>query len=267
VGGWEHSDGTHETVFNLQTRSLFIDIRIPTASLDAFRGHKSLATMSLDELGLFAQRHAFAGYSVVSGSPPTCVRHHAVDWNFVGAPRPRPNKWRIEVDRSGDVWKEWGWPTDTHGQHVYMERWERLPGGGGKTIALRRAVHGARDAFLVVVGDHFNYIVNREPTAMQPPAESLGAAVATLSESGERARLEACLGLRAGHGRIKSGWLVDAALHPWEEGSALIRPGDVAISDTGEFTWRGERWEVFENDYSIAEARSLFLGGPALSKL
>lgn len=133
VGGWEHSDDlAGESVFNLQTRSLFIDIRIPVGAKRAFAGCRSLSDLSIDDLCLFSQRHAFAGYSVVSPdlpskasphnqSPPVCVRHHAIDWNFVGTPRPRPNKWRIEMAPNGNVWKEWGWPTDDFGQHVYVQ--------------------------------------------------------------------------------------------------------------------------------------------------
>ena len=119
-------------MFNLQTRSLFIDIRIPVGAKRAFAGCRSLSDLSIDDLCLFSQRHAFAGYSVVSPdlpskasphnqSPPVCVRHHAIDWNFVGTPRPRPNKWRIEMAPNGNVWKEWGWPTDDFGQHVYVQ--------------------------------------------------------------------------------------------------------------------------------------------------
>lgn len=36
------------------------------------------------------------------------TRHHAIDWNYVGKPRPRPNKWRVEMGPGGDIWKEWG---------------------------------------------------------------------------------------------------------------------------------------------------------------
>lgn len=36
------------------------------------------------------------------------TRHHCIDWNYVGEPRPRPNKWRVEMGPGGDVWKEWG---------------------------------------------------------------------------------------------------------------------------------------------------------------
>lgn len=99
------------------------------------------------ELRLFARRHAFAGYTRVAlvcpassatnsalpsgscssdtagregggvggvgrrrgdGGGLIATRHHAIDWNYVGLPRPRPNKWRIEMGPGGDNWKEWG---------------------------------------------------------------------------------------------------------------------------------------------------------------
>ena len=91
-------DSHTERVFNLQTPSLFIDMRIPHGP--DFSRHTSLDTMSNAELRLFARRHAFGGYSVVAAdpaaarlSPAACVRHHAVDWNFVGRMRPRPNRY------------------------------------------------------------------------------------------------------------------------------------------------------------------------------
>ena len=107
-----HSDNlSGERVFNLQTPSIFIDMRLPfpQPGMPDFKHYKSLEDMTTEELRLFARRHAFSGYSVVSGTPPICVRHHAIDWNFVGRPRSRPNKWRIEIHPDGDVWKEFGY--------------------------------------------------------------------------------------------------------------------------------------------------------------
>ena len=66
--------------------------------------------MTLEELRLFARRHAFGGFGVIDGSSPSspsspsssvCVRHHWIDWNFIGPMRPRPNKWRIELKDDG----------------------------------------------------------------------------------------------------------------------------------------------------------------------
>ena len=42
------------------------------------------------------------------GGGSVATRHHCIDWNYVGEPRPRPNKWRVEMGPGGDVWREWG---------------------------------------------------------------------------------------------------------------------------------------------------------------
>ena len=65
-----------------------------------------------------------------------------------------PNKWRIEVHPNGNVWKEWGLAKDEFGQHLYMERWERLEGGGGtRRLALRRRMTstGKGDGLLILL--------------------------------------------------------------------------------------------------------------------
>jgi len=64
--------------------------------------------MTMEELRLFARRHAFGGFGVIeeerkSPPSPVCARHHWIDWNFVGTMRPRPNKWRIEMKEDGQV--------------------------------------------------------------------------------------------------------------------------------------------------------------------
>ncbi len=63
VGGWYHSDSHTERTFNLQTPTIFIDLRIPRID---FAKHKSLSSMTDSELSLFARRHCFSGYSVVN---------------------------------------------------------------------------------------------------------------------------------------------------------------------------------------------------------
>lgn len=161
VGGWQHTGDHTETVFNVQTPSLFIDLRIPFLPGIDLASKGSLDKLSDDELKMLARRHCFSGYSLLNAGPysvsnaPVCTRHHCIDWNFTGKLRPRPNKWRIEMHPEGKVWKEFGWAKDEYGQHVYMERWERLPGGSGPFLALRRAKKYGRDAVLLVAGEHY----------------------------------------------------------------------------------------------------------------
>ena len=173
VGKWEHSTNDEETVYNIQTATLFIDLRIPTSKPVSrwekllkknnsdglpitFSSRQVLESMSNDDLRLYARQHVFAGYSVISQEKsdkemnklPICTRHHCIDWNYVtGKPRPRPNKWYIEgkssheENRPFNIWKEWSYATDDNGQCYYWERWERINGdefGQGLRLAMRR---------------------------------------------------------------------------------------------------------------------------------
>mmetsp|Transcript_62558 Transcript_62558/g.148973 ORF Transcript_62558/g.148973 Transcript_62558/m.148973 type:complete len:354 (+) Transcript_62558:148-1209(+) len=284
VGGFQHTDSATEAVFNLQSASLFIDLRIPRGP--NFRGRSGFDDLTDNELKLFARRHCFAGYSLLNHAPfsvenpPVCVRHHCLDWNFSGKMRPRPNKWRIEMDESREVWKEFGYAKDLYGQHVYMERWEQLPGGTGPSLALAHVVDGTRvDGILIVQGDHFNFARDRATPQPADPriadAPGLQAAVDTLVDAGERALAIEHLSFQGCHGRTRAvgslpPWTVDCALQPWTEGKPLVAPGALSLSPDGQrVLWGGEIWEVVENSFTPSGLQALFSGrgAPGLSKL
>ena len=56
-----------------------------------------------------------------------------IDWNLLGVPRPRPNKWLAEAsevlpggepgDEVVQQWREWSYARRAHGQSYYMEQW------------------------------------------------------------------------------------------------------------------------------------------------
>ena len=169
AGTWDHTTDADESVFNIQTGTLFVDIRIPNVPPRLLRRLKdagSISDLSDEDLRLFARRHAFGGYARIDneGRPlrpaalggreggrlqPICTRHHIIDWNYLSSrPRDRPNKWWIELphnEASGkrsDAWKELSYATDDFGQHYYHERWERIDGdckGGGVVLAMKKA--------------------------------------------------------------------------------------------------------------------------------
>lgn len=292
---------------------LFVDIRIPkskpkwlenltqpgTRNIKEYDskedGGKSELAM-LDDLGLrmYARQHAFGGMTVVAHEKyppgevgeqgrrppqlrneqrPVCTRHHCIDWNFVGKPRSRPNKWWVEFHPlSRDVWKEWAYATDEFGQHYYCEQWERLSGDDGsaeqEALALRKAaVGGGRDGILVVVGDHFNYIHDRmisgfeeQPLRAASLVELVDAAIA----SGDRQTAEAYLTLDAGHGIVSSGWIIDCAIQSWRQGTALFDDtSKIRVSgdcvDTCQVIWNGEVWDVYECSFaSVHELDNYF---------
>ena len=169
MGAWEHSTSNDEDVFNIQTNSLFIDLRIPkTKPVQHFdtigkrckTNTEFLETLSELELRLYSRQHVFSGYTVssIEKGRPVGTRHHCIDWNFVGVPRSRPNKWYIEPQSQShptQVWKEWAYATNSFGQNYYCERWERSDGdddGEGFVLAMRKAAGSERDGVLVAVG-------------------------------------------------------------------------------------------------------------------
>lgn len=85
LGGMEHSSDAEELVFNTQTPSMFIDLRIPVLRPNlAELGHISLKSLSDNELRLFARQHCFCGYSLLEESEsgglpaPVVTRHHII---------------------------------------------------------------------------------------------------------------------------------------------------------------------------------------------
>jgi hypothetical protein len=209
VGAWkrclfygscfEHSSDMDEDTFNLQSDTLFIDLRIPK-SRDALLSKsstpliQSLLDMNQEQLAFYARQHIFAGYSQLElrdqnekllerrllpedGFPSfdvSCTRHHCIDWNFVGMGRTRPNKWWIEPCPRHPTrsWKEWAYATDDKHQHYYCERWEHLSSqdddddddeketaGNARRVAFRKLT--GRYGIIIVIGDYFNYILDR----------------------------------------------------------------------------------------------------------
>lgn len=153
TGGWEHTTDETETCYNLQTPSLFVDMRIPNERARVFGGRQwsdePLRDLDELELRLLARQHAFGGYSrfeelqlppaaaraahgdEASALTLVCTRHHVADWNFVNTPRSRPNKWRVELvgntvcPSSYHTWKEWAYAADSDGHPYYLEQWVR----------------------------------------------------------------------------------------------------------------------------------------------
>lgn len=115
--------------------------------------------------GVTAGEDSAAGVGVGSsgvGGRVHCTRHHAVDWNFLGSGRPRPNRWGVvpsqgEGDgapgegggqaglgggarslhgrRAVNEWREDAFATDEKGQPYYHEVWRRMTPPGHHAIA------------------------------------------------------------------------------------------------------------------------------------
>jgi len=269
VGGFEHTTSHDEVVYNVQTNTLFIDMRIPRIGQKLLKEVKGFDDMSDEQMRMFARRHAFAGYTRLQHEQnrPVCTRHHCIDWNFVGVPRPRPNKWFVDMQNDGSVWKELSYAKDDHGQHYYWEQWIRYNrdgNGNGLVLALRKekTKSDSRDGILVVVGDHFNYILGREMTGSEKDygksstVDIIDAAI----KAGDKRTAQSFLSIDAGHGLISKGWVIDCALWHWKEGSKLFDTVSVEGSDVNSLKVEINKcpWKVYECNINPDDLQRIF---------
>jgi hypothetical protein len=266
---WDNTTNKTEDCYNLQTSTLFIDLRLPVGRREYFRAAmlgegrrriRGLKDLTDFELRLFARVHVFSGFTLLNPNPRSSTsttallktddepmelytRHHQIDWNFIGAMRPRPNKWFAQFKPgSRDVWRESSYAKTREDESFYFERWERIPGGslnegqqrqeegkevdkgGGDddvVISLRTLNPRDRDAIILITGNHFNYIIDRRDrkertsssnkTNSQDEEKELVAGVGSLQELvdkslsvGRRDVAEHYLSIDGGHGSVHS---------------------------------------------------------------
>mmetsp|Transcript_26581 Transcript_26581/g.64204 ORF Transcript_26581/g.64204 Transcript_26581/m.64204 type:complete len:309 (-) Transcript_26581:26-952(-) len=268
MGGFrEHTDADTE-VYNVQTPSLFVDLRFPRTRDVLVTQLPATATcvgdLTTEQLRLLARQHCFAGYSLPDWSSGSLVvsRHHIVDWNYSAQfPRSRPNQWRVQFNEDRSSFKEWSVAVDAFGQAVYMERWQRRPEGDpGRYLALYRAK--GSPALLVLVGDRFAFAEDRSGSPIVDGARAGGcAALADVAAgSGDRGALEQLVGIAGSTGLVdarngRPPWTIDRSTHPWLEGTQLCLSS--ARMDAESFEIDGQRWEVAECSMSRSEALAL----------
>jgi hypothetical protein len=285
VGGFEHSTDQDEVVFNVQTNTLFIDMRIPRLGQELLKNVTGFDSMSDSQLRLFARRHAFAGYTRLNHEHgrPVCTRHHCIDWNFVGVPRPRPNKWYIEMNSDGNTWKEWAYAKDDFQQHYYWEQWQRSKrdgNGNGLVLALRKVKtkNDDRHGIIVIVGDHFNYILGRHLTGNETEYNQSSTVnlVDEAIKNGDRQTAEAYLSIDGGHGIVSNGCKIDCALQHWKEGTPLAdvcfgKTWDVITDKNGISIQGGHyensiKWDIIEsNALCTSDIATVFVSRPCIS--
>ena len=276
AGGWAESTDADTTAYNMQTPSLFIDMRFPVCRPSHFKNKTSLSDFSFDELRLLARQHCFAGYCLPEKDPESVyTRHHIIDWNYHPSyPRPRPNRWRVELKEDKMSFKEHSVAVDKFGVPVYMERWARVGDDsmGKKHFAARRrrilhhtARKDYRDGVLVIMGDHFTLAIDRLqslPSFEGCEGCSGGPSLVDYAASvGDRASIEAYLDLQGSYGRI----------YDDEEGGELEGYGSQERRHThgGGYGGRATRkiWSIIKCTHPWLEGHSpLSLNGPVQLK-
>lgn len=296
AGGWNESSLMDTEAFNLQSPTIFIDLRFPISRPKHLSFYNSLSAMTLEDLKLLSRQHCFGGYSFPhetnTYNPPIFTRHHIIDWNYHPKyPRPRPNRWWVEIKDDRSSFKEYSVARDKHDVPLYFERWVRYIGdsNGSKYLALRReSDFTARDALIVVVGNHFAMAYDRK-TPFPDFVGSTGPGGSALvdyaigqirqgdstAERMGRESLERYLDLEGSYGRLQgteagTTWTVTRSTHPWREGHSLWDRIDEATESpclprldfllSGELrsmSWRG-KWRVLECSFSVDELISLF---------
>jgi hypothetical protein len=295
AGGWAESTDVDTCAFNMQTPSVFIDLRFPVARPAYFRNKSSFSDFTIDELKLLARQHCFSGYSLPEPSN-VFTRHHIIDWNYHPSyPRPRPNRWRVELKEDAMSFKEHSVALDDFGVPVYFERWARISGDskGHKYFAARRtramtpsSYDDYRDGVLILMGSHFTLAVDRRspfPSFEGCPECSGGPALVDYAASiGDRESIEAYLDLQGSYGHINTGntplsgggpnteileWKIEKSTHPWLEGqSPLTLEGEARFIFSRShgmrrpltMSWAGYEWEVLECSYTPRELSAIF---------
>jgi hypothetical protein len=263
AGGWMESSSNDTEAFNLQTPSIFIDMRIPIhRPTHQLKLRKSLKCCSNDDLKLLARQHVFSGYSQPvfdsNNGPLHFIRHHIIDWNYhPNFPRSRPNRWWVSHDAEqqkeihgetsvATTFKEFSFINDEYGIPVYFERWQRRSNDskGKKYIAMRRqtgcpvkakklGLSIKPDATLVVVGNHFALAVDRPPVN-HLPGESGGGGPAHVDYAlnvNNRNEAMNYLSLQGSYGNIfcsnsnsnLPSWCIMKSTHPWREGESIFQ--------------------------------------------
>jgi hypothetical protein len=243
-----------------QTRSLYVDIRIP-AKRPAWQGRRSFADFSLAELRGLANQQGFAGHVEMQG--PVCTWLREFDY---WPDRGRPDRGRLTLD--GDLLTEEGDASTVIGAD-YREVYRREQ-SGDKRLALRlledrpakAGTPAMTDAILVVLDDLFLFA---RPRATPLPKDATLPQLAAAAGR-DRARLEALLDCEISLGRIgpaRRPWRIELSTLPHREGQRLFPRAVPSISGKTQqiklrSSARATRWRINDNTFRASDMRAMF---------
>lgn len=200
---------TSSTVLWLQTPLWHADLRLPVfrpSGADVAR----FADCSSTDIRRLAQQQGFSGITQVEGDVCTWLRD--VDFQ----PEAKTSDMGRMVFLEGGVLEEYGVEVDYH------ETWQRLPDGDGPCACWEHGGNGMRRERLLVAGDCFFLIRDRE-TPLPPPIENRYLTLSDLVFQRPHLAVD-WLGLTLAYGRIRGGgtaWQIEHATLPWLGGKSL----------------------------------------------
>ena len=206
---WIERGGARTSAFDvhyLQTPRAFADVRIPRERA-ALTHAASFADLSDAELLLLARQRGFTGTTTVAGDLATW--HHEIDFQ---PPDSSPDVGRMERLDDAHMLEH---ALDSS----YVESWRSIENGGGRFLSLRIERGGRIERVLVIAGNHFLYVRNRERDL--PAAESLDSLI--VSTKPTRAQTVAYLDCEFSEGYVHGSaeWEVQHSTLPWREGRRL----------------------------------------------
>ncbi|HEV7705607.1 MAG TPA: hypothetical protein VGO46_15020 [Gemmatimonadaceae bacterium] len=219
---WIERKGARSDLFEihyLQTPTAFGDMRVPR-NRPSFAHAASFAGLSDPELMVLAKQRGFAGYATIDGEIATW--HHEIDF--------QPPDTGVDAGRLERI-------DDAHMyEHAldssYTESWTSTSTGDGRYLALIEEHAGRPQRVLLIAGDRFLYVRNRERDL--PAAESIDSLV---SESrATRAQIIKFLDCEFSFGRVRGGvapWSIERSTLPWREGKHLDYADELVATNDG----------------------------------
>ncbi len=235
-------------VHYLQTPSLFGDVRFPVER-PSYATASSFADLSDTQLRALAKQRGFTGRTLLTGMSSTW--QHDIDF--------QPSDGDADVGRierrGNDRMYEYALDSS------YVESWRRTNDGDGLFLAIRVEAAGRPQQILLVAGDDFMYVRNRDTD--MPAAQSIDSLISTTHA--DRAQIIAWLNCEFSIGRVRGGpvpWEIRRSTLPWREGRHLEFVDDVRVAEgSSSPTARvatGSRWSVPVNTLSRAQLTRLF---------
>jgi hypothetical protein len=219
---WIERRGARTDLFEihyLQTPTAFGDMRVPR-DRPSFAHASSFADLSDAELMLLAKQRGFAGHTTSVGDIATW--HHEIDF--------QPADTSADAGRLELI-------DDSHmREHAldssYVEAWRSLSTGDGRFLTLSEERGGRTRRVLLVAGDRFLYVRNREHDL--PAAESIDSLVRATKPS--RAQIIEYLDCEFSYGRVRgrtSPWTIEQSTIPWREGKRLEFVDELVLGNAG----------------------------------